>query len=327
MTTKKEHMKKTLTLVIAVFSFHYSSGQIINKGFNAVKPIPANSSYEINAQSGTAAITVDVIYNAIPDGYILTFTTTFLGKSIEDVETRANRKIDDLTISLKPFNIENRDVTIDLIAIDPVFDFQKNDSMIPQSYRITQNLSIDVKNINMIGKITKKCLEYSIYDLINASAYILKTDVIQDSLDRKVVEILNQKKKLCKEVGVDLSEGKVQFNNYKEVFYPSERYLKSFVNNSTYYNHNSEQNSSLNLQRKVDVDSYYDFNLKNADFVFNSDNNQPVIQFYSQLTYNFTKTDTEAELREKIKKEESLKPTKEFYMIDKEGKLIKIAEQ
>jgi hypothetical protein len=103
--------------------------------------------------------------------------------------------------------------------------------------------------------------------------------------------------------------------------------LRSFNNYGSNFIHNSEQNSSLNLQRKVDVDSYYDFNLKNADFVFNSDNNQPVVQFYTQLTCNFIKTDTEAELLEKIKKEESLKPTKEFYMIDKEGKLIKIAEQ
>jgi hypothetical protein len=228
---------------------------------------------------------------------------------------------------LKPFNIQNKDVTIDLISIDPIFDFQKNDSMMPQSYRITQNLSIDVKSINMIGKITKKCLEFSIYDLINASAYILKTDEIQDSLDLKSVQILNQKKKLCKDVGVELSPGTVQFNNYKDVFYPSEKYLKSYINNATYYNHNSQQNSSINLQRKVDVDNYYDFNLKNADYVFNSNNNEPVIQFYTQLTYNFTKTDTEAEMRAKIKKEEEIKPSKEFYMIDKEGKLIKIADQ
>ena len=61
--------------------------------------------------------------------------------------------------------------------------------------------------------------------------------------------------------------------------------------------------------------------------MFNSDNNQPVIQFYSQVAYSLTKTDAEAESREKIKKEESLKPTKEFYRIDKEEKLIKIAEQ
>jgi len=45
------------------------------------------------------------------------------------------------------------------------------------------------------------------------------------------------------------------------------------------------------------------------------------------VAYSLTKTDAEAESREKIKKEESLKPTKEFYRIDKEEKLIKIAEK
>ena len=101
-------------------------------------------------------------------------------------------------------------------------------------------------------------------------------------------------------------------------------YLKSFVNNATYFNHNSEQNSSITLQRKLDVDNYYDFNLKNADFVFNSNNNQPVIQFYTQLQYGFIKTDTEEEMRVKIIKEEEKKPVKEFYVIDKDGNLTKI---
>lgn len=310
--------------VITILAINHFTAQIINKGFNSSKPISSTSSFEIQAQENLTSILVDVIYNAIPDGYILTYTTTFLGKNISDVELRANKKLDDLIISIEPLNIKRKDVTIDLISLDPIFDFTKNDSMVPQSYRITQNISFNIKDINMIGKLSKKCLEYSIYDLINAQAYIIQTDAIQDSLDKKSIEILNQKKKLCQDAGIKFIHGNVQFSNYKEVYYPSEKYLKSFVNNATYFNHNSEQNSSITLQRKLDVDNYYDFNLKNADFVFNSNNNQPVIQFYTQLQYGFIKTDTEEEMRVKIIKEEEKKPVKEFYVIDKDGNLTKI---
>lgn len=318
-------MKTISILILGIFFINIKCNtQIINKGFNSTKPIPLNSTFEINSQTNSTSILVDVIYNAIPNGYIVTYTTTFIGKSIDEVEQKANKKIDDLILALKPIGINNEDFTIDLISLDPIFDFNKNDSMIPKSYRITQNLSLDIKDVNKIGKISKKCLEYSIYDLINVQAYILQTDAIQDSLDQKSIEILNQKKKLCEDVGINFSQGKVQFNNFKDVYYPSEKYLKSYVNNATYSNHNSEQNSTLLLQRKVDIDNYYDYNLKNADYVFKSNNNQPVIQFYSQLQYTFTKSDTEEELREKIRKEEEKKPIKEFYMIDNEGNLSKI---
>ena len=242
-----------LPFCFLIFSLNCKS-QIINKGFNASKPVAMNSSFEIDAQDLTTTIMVDVIYNAVPDGYVLTYTTTFQGKSIDDVEAKANKRMDDLIVSLNPLKVKADDVTIDIISLDPIFNFEQNDSIPPQSYRITQNVSINIHDINIVGKLSKICLSYGIYDLINIQAYVLNTDVIQDSLDFKVVEILNQKKKLCEEVGVKLSGGTIHFNNFKDVYYPSEKYLKSFVNNTTYFNHNSSQNSSINLQRKVDVE-------------------------------------------------------------------------
>lgn len=316
----------SISLVCILFMTNLNA-QVINKTFNATKPIAMTSNFEIDAQDLTTTIVVDVIYNAVPDGYLLTYTTTFIGKNIEDVELKANKRMDDLILAINPLKVLPSDVTVDIISLDPIFDFNKSDSISPSGYRITQNITINFKDINSIGKLTKICLEYGIYDLTNAQAYVLNTDKIHDSLDLKAVEILNQKKKLCENVGVSLSGGKIHFNNFKDVYYPSEKYLKSYISNSTYFSHNASQNSSINLQRKVDVDNYYDYNLKNADFVFNSNNNEPVIQFYTQLQYVYKKVDTEDEIREKIRKEEEKKPSKEFYMINEKGELVKIATQ
>jgi len=74
----------------------------------------------------------------------------------------------------------------------------------------------------------------------------------------------------------------------------------------------------------VDVDNYFNLNLKDADFVFNADITNPVIQFYFQLNYMYTKVDTEAEMREKIRKEEEKKQDKVFYIIGKDGELKKV---
>ena len=80
----------------------------------------------------------------------------------------------------------------------------------------------------------------------------------------------------------------------------------------------------MNMERKVDVDNYYNLNLKDADFVFNANTTNPVIQFYYQLNYTYTKKDTEAEMRDKIRKEEEKKQDKVFYIIYKTGNLKKV---
>jgi uncharacterized protein YggE len=314
----------TILLSATLFEF---SAQTINKTYNNSVPILKNNQYEIKGDESHVTIQVDVIYNAIPDGYIITYTTTFIGTSIADVELKANQKMDEMVVALKAVEVTPKDLTIDVISIDPIFNFEASDQVHPEKYRITQNVSINIRDINLIGKLTKICLSYNLYDIISAQAYLLNTDAIQDSLDHKSIEILNQKKELCENVGLQLKNGKIEFSNYKDVFYPSEKYLKSYITNSTYYSHNSSQNSSLNLERRVEIDNYYDFNLKQADFVFNANNNQPVIQFYSQIIYGYQKKDTEEEMREKILKEAESKPTKEFYMIDKDGNLVKIATQ
>jgi uncharacterized protein YggE len=319
-------MKNLFLSTVILFAPLFSSvAQTINKTYNSSVPILKNNHLEIQGDEKHVSIQVDVIYNAIPDGYIITYTTTFIGTSIEDVELKANQKMDELKVALQAVDVSSKEVTVDILAIDPIFNFESSDNIHPEKYRITQNVSINIKDINLIGKLTKICLSYNLYDIINAQAYIVNTDAIQDSLDHKAIEILNQKKTLCEEVGIKLNDGKIEFSNYKDVFYPSEKYLKSYITNSTYYSHHSSQNTSLNLERRVEIDNYYDYNLKHADFVFNSNNNQPVIQFYSQLIYGYKKKDSEEEMREKIKKEEEAKPTKEFYMIDNEGNLVKIA--
>lgn len=64
---------KTITfslILIAILSSKNTNSQVINKSLNANKPISMNSNFEIDAQNLTTTIVVDVIYNAIPDGYI-----------------------------------------------------------------------------------------------------------------------------------------------------------------------------------------------------------------------------------------------------------------
>jgi uncharacterized protein YggE len=309
-----------ITLLIALTA----NSQIVNKKYNQErnKTFFSNEN-EIVASENSVSIITKVIYNAIPDGYHITFTTSFIGNSVDDVELKMNKKIDSLINKVSKLKLARKDIVVDVISLDPIFGLSHNDST-PTGYKITENITFNIKDIAFVRQLSKTCLDFGIYDIIDAQAYLEDSKKIYDTLSAKTIELLDMKKKLCANAGWSLSGGNVSFTKFKDVFYPSERYLKSFISNATLYQHHISQNSSVNIERKVDVDNYFNLNLKDADFVFHSGITNPVIQFYYELKYAYTKKDTEAEMREKIKKEEEKKPEKTFYIIDKKGELRKV---
>lgn len=320
-------MKTILTLVCSLAfmsSIAQVDNQLYNQRFNAAK---ANYEHEIDGNNKGITILTDVIYNAIPDGYHVTYTTSFIGKSIEDVDNKMNTKMDQLVEKVKELKLARKDVRLDVVALDPVFDFQRGDSAAPIGYKVTENITFNIKSNAVMGRLSQICLEFGIYDLINAQAYLLDIQPIYDTLNAKTIQLLNDKKKLCTDAGLSLNSGEPSIVKTKEVYYPSERYLKSYLTNATLYKHHLAQNSTLNLERTVDVDNYYDLNLKDADYVYNSGADCPVIQVYFRLVYTHVKVPTEEEIRDKVTKEleeKQAKQQKQIYVVDENGTLKKV---
>ncbi len=315
---------KTLTFALIMLIGLSAKSQVVNKRYNQERNKTIfNNENEIVATDNSISIITRVIYNAIPDGYHITYTTSFIGKSVEDVEERMNGNMDNLVKKAATLQLAKKDIVVDLISLDPVFDVNRNDT-VPNGYKIIENITFNIKSISNIRELSKLCLEFGIYDLVAAQAYLEDSKNIDDSLSGKTVQVLDTKKKLCAAIGWTFDNGKTTLTKFKDVFYPSERYLHSYINNSTLYQHNISQSSTINMDRRVEVDNYYNMNLKDADFVFNAGYTNPVIQFFYQLNYSYTKKDTEQEMRDKIKKEEEKKQDKLFYIIDKSGNLKKV---
>ena len=107
----------------------------------------------------------------------------------------------------------------------------------------------------------------------------------------------------------------------------ADRYLKSLIQNPSFYKHHLSHNSTLSLNLAVDVDNYFDYNLKQVDFVFNPNNTQPVIQFYYKLVTEYAAPNTEEEIRKKVEEELKAKEkskTKAIYTVDENGNLNKV---
>lgn len=319
-------MKSLLTLLSCLLTFA-TTAQLINRAYNQ-----SQNNYHFNNEAGIVAsgntlnITCKVVYNAVPDGYLVTFTTTFIGSTIDEVETTMNHKIDQLVKDVKGLDIASKDILIDILALDPIFDVYGSTETVttspePKGYKITQNITFNLKQIDQFRKLSVVCMNHNIYDVISIQAYLDSSTDVYDSLAEKAVEVLEHKKQLAADIGWTFGNGKISFSKQKDVLYPSERYLKSQLKNSSLYKHHLSQNSTIDVSRRLEVNNYYTLDLKDADFVFNASETNPVIQFYYQINYSFITRDTEAELREKIRKEVEKEHQKTFYLLDKKGKL------
>lgn len=303
-------------------------GQLDNRDYNDQR----NSSitgYEMNI-SGDAhnmTISTEVIYNAVPDGYQLTYTTSFIANSVERTEELLSRKSDSLVKAVIEIGLTRKEVIFDVIALDPIFDFKHTDSVAPIGYKVTENIVFNVADFSKIPRLAEICLKHGIYDLINAQAYLNDSKPIYEKMNDKLVELVNQKKKLCRDLGANIDNTKVKIARHSDTYYPSERYLKSIIQNPSFYKHHLSQNSTLSLNRAVDVDNYFDYNLKQVDYVFYPNNTQPVIQFYYKLVTEYVTPDTEAEIRKKVEDELKAKEkskTKAIYTVDENGNLNKV---
>jgi uncharacterized protein YggE len=320
-------MKITIFSAILFCSF-YSFAQLDNRNYNDARN-SSISGYEININGDMHNMTIstEVIYNAVPDGYQLTYTTSFIANSVEKTEELLSKKSDSLVKAVAEIGLTRKEVVFDVIALDPIFDFQQTDSVSPIGYKVTENIVFNVTDFTKIPRLSEICLKLGIYDLVNAQAYLKDSKPIYAEMNDKLVELVNQKKKLCKDLGANIDNAKVKIARHSDTYYPSERYLKSIIKNPNFYKHHLSQNSTLSLNRSVDVDNYFDYNLKQVDFVFHPNNTQPVIQFYYKLITEYITPDTEAEIRKKV--EEELKAreksrTKSIYTVDENGNLNKV---
>lgn len=189
---------KHVTLTLAILVVATASAQVANKQYNQFHLYTHNAAEDdIVATPLNITITTKVLYNAIPDGYHVTFTKSLIGKTVEEVEQQTIILVDNLVKELRYLHITKKDVVLDVVAIDPIFNIniQETSENTPLGYKVTENIMFSIKSISDIAPLSKKCLDFGIYDIINTEAFILSSKPIYDSLSTKAIEVLDQKKK------------------------------------------------------------------------------------------------------------------------------------
>ena len=319
-------MKNNL-LILALFCFMSGKSQELNASFNQHTEASSNLKRSIEVNGNYLKIKVKVIYNAIPDGYHITFTYSSISSTLATLEELTYQKKKSLVKGIKKLKMKPDDMVVDVISLDPIYSMKYDTSDVPKptGFKSTHNVTFNISDIGQVDHLSRVCFEESIYDIVDITPYLHDVKYIEDSLTRKTIAVLNAKKSLAREIGFEIEDGKADFQKNKNTLYPSERYLKSYIQNTTMRKHHISQNSNINYNRKVDVDQYYNLDLRDADYVFNSKEVKPVIQFMYSINYGFLKRDREEEARLKQQREIEQSRKKDIYILDKKGRMRKAA--
>lgn len=314
-------MKKLFFAILFLFSYWNIKAQVnpfyTNPNYNQGQlNLNTNQNYEINANPYRLEILTKVLYNAKPDGYHLTYSKSFISKSVEAVELMMNKETDALIAAVKQIGITQDDVWVDVVSLDPVFEFYLRDTMDRRAdgYKITENITFKVKDIALLRHLSKICLDYEVYDLLKIQPFIENAQPILDTLMNKSLDLLNRKKSMSESVGWKIRGGNVSFKERTDVFYPNERYLKSIISNqSAIYQHQLGENTTVQYFRQLNANNYNNYNHKQADYVYHANVNEPVIQFYMESIYTYKKPEPP--------KEEEKSLERVIYMMGKDGNL------
>lgn len=259
--------------------------------------------------------------NVEATSYVAIFSISQLGKNIDDINKRIDKKI----MPVKNFINSKSDASLflDMISFVPVYEYNVEKKIfskdtyteIPAGFEVKKNLHIKYKNPNLLNEIISICTKSEIYDFV-------KVDYISDSLEIKKKELANKAKIIIKEklqnyqelLGEDFTNSEKNMADGFKIFYPVDMY-----NSYQAYNSSSLDNKkSINVNKANKSTTYFynPISNKDFDFVINPEISKPVIQILYKIKLKVKREKKQKEYKEKI--------IKEYNLITPKGEVIKL---
>lgn len=277
-----------------------------------------NNNIRTSFTDNDVIISVKGLYNVKADRYVAIFNLTQVGKSIEEVNTLLDQRIEQVQNKIK----DSTKVYVDMISFVPTYEyseekkiFSKNSyNEIPTGFELNKNLHIEYQNPEFFNTIMTVCAEAEIYNLIRVDYFSEKMDQVRAELMKKAKALAESKFKDYKsllEWDINIKYKKQLADKFM-IKFPVEMYksYKAYSSNSL-----SKKKASNSKRVKKSLTFYYQpITDKEFDFVINPVIVAPVIQ----VMY---------EVKIKVNLIKNQQPTKDFYLVSPNGELKKIPTQ
>ncbi len=116
------------------------NSQLVNQSFNHSIEFANNQKQSISVSGNQLKINSRVIFNAVPNGYHITYTQTEIRETIEDLEKITINKKSSLTKDIKKLDIKAKDFVVDAIGLDPILSINPDPNYHNKPSEINQRI-------------------------------------------------------------------------------------------------------------------------------------------------------------------------------------------
>lgn len=173
---------------------------------------------------------VHVLYNAAPSSYMAIFHLNQAGKKVQDIDSLMSKRVSKLIQQSHSIGLKKEDFYTDMIALVPIFEkekktFGKNYTQVPKGFEMQKNLHVRYKNAAQLDALFTLAAQCEIYDLIKVEYFYDSTEMANQMLKSKAVQVLNQKLKTYKQMGISLDTNFRMVQEQRHQYFPIDEYM------------------------------------------------------------------------------------------------------
>ena len=175
-------------------------------------------------------VRVHVLYNAAPSSYMAIFHLNQAGKKVQDIDSLMSKRVAKLIQQSQSIGLKKEDFYTDMIALVPIFEkerktFGKNYTQVPKGFEMQKNLHVRYKNAAQLDALFTLAAQCEIYDLIKVEYFFDSTEAANQILKNKAVQILNQKLKTFKQMGIAMDTNFRTVQEQRHQYFPIDEYM------------------------------------------------------------------------------------------------------
>jgi hypothetical protein len=175
-------------------------------------------------------VRVHVLYNAAPSSYMAIFHLNQAGKKVQDIDSLMSKRVSKLIQQSHSIGLKKEDFYTDMIALVPIFEkekktFGKNYTQVPKGFEMQKNLHVRYKNAAQLDALFTLAAQCEIYDLIKVEYFYDSTEMANQMLKSKAVQVLNQKLKTYKQMGISLDTNFRMVQEQRHQYFPIDEYM------------------------------------------------------------------------------------------------------
>jgi len=298
MKTKTVGIVVFLLIVTMQLQAQISGNQVYGNQTNYSGNNYSGNSRTVSVNDNILSVTVKILMNKKADGFSLTLGLNQEAETVNDCNTKINKRIDGFLAKAKSLGIKKDDFYVDFISQTKIYDFSVNENTANQyekGFEIKKNIIITTSNATNIEKLIDMASEFEIYDVIKVDYFNFDTDTTHYSLFDEALAMADVKKdkylKAFKKRIIGTPNATEEFSIVfpKTQYSTYQAYESSEIQAS--YGYRSDAKYLKKIERKNKTFYYNGASLTDFDKVINPNQVEVGIQYILTLTVSY-KIDT-----------------------------------